>query len=459
MSNGTTYRRGSVFGALLLIAIGLLFLYANITPDFSPWALLAKYWPVLIIFWGLSRLADYFMLRGTDQAASVTRISAGDIIGLLFIFIFGMLFTQFTSVLNDPDKRRRIFGTEVGCVFGKQYDFTDEVKLPVTPGATLHLDNLRGDIQASLAPANNLMVTGKKTVCAESEEEARTLSEDFKLAAEGPPDAPRVRWGTEGSRGGFVSADVQAQVPRRVNLTVATERGDIVLRGLEGNLDVKARRGDATVEDIKGDVVLDVRRADVVVSNITGSVRVESSGGEVEIRNVTGGAALLGEWGGPIRLAAIQGPVRFESRRTKFTAAKIEGELSTGGGFNLRGVPGDVFLETKDYEVDLEEVTGEIKIENRNGPVRVRLPRSPRYPISIETRNGDIELEMPAASDFLISASARDGEIQSDFEGPELKVEEQGHNDAVLKGTVGRGGTAIALSTTHGVIRLRRGAR
>jgi hypothetical protein len=95
MANGTTtYKRGSAFGALLLIAIGLLFLYANMNPDFSPWPVLARYWPLLIIFWGLSRLVDYFMLRGTEQAAAVTRINAGDIIGLLFILIFGMLFTR-----------------------------------------------------------------------------------------------------------------------------------------------------------------------------------------------------------------------------------------------------------------------------------------------------------------------------------------------------------------------------
>jgi DUF4097 and DUF4098 domain-containing protein YvlB len=123
---------------------------------------------------------------------------------------------------------------------------------------------------------------------------------------------------------GFVTGDVEAQVPRRINLSVDTRRGDVDLKGIEGNVTVKAQRGDATLDDIKGDVVLDIRRADVSVSNITGSVRVESGGGEVEIRNVSGGAALLGEYGGPIRLAAIQGPVRFESRRTKFTASKIE---------------------------------------------------------------------------------------------------------------------------------------
>ncbi len=457
MANGTTYKRGSVFGALLLIAIGLLFLYANMNPDFSPWPLLARYWPLLIIFWGLSRLVDYFMLRGTDQAATVTRISAGDIIGLLFILIFGMFITQSFRIMSE--RRGPWLGEKFGCFLGKSYNFTDELKQPLTPGATLQLEDLRGDIRVSPAPANELVVTSNKTVCADSEEEARKLADSFKLTTDGTAEGLRVRWSTQGSTPGFVSADVEARVPRRVNLTATTEHGDVSVNGIEGNVDLKTSHGDVTVEGVKGDVSLDARHADITVRDITGSVRVESGGGEVEIRNVSGGAALMGEYGGPIHLAAIQGPVRFESRRTKFSASKIEGELTTGGGFNLRGVPGDVYLETKDYEVDFEEVTGEIKVENRNGPVRVTLSRAPRYPITIETRSGDIELQMPAASEFQISATARDGEIQSDFEGPELKAEEERNDTATLKGSYGKAGAAIQLSTTHGVIHLRRSAR
>jgi len=456
MANGTTYKRGSVFGALLLIAVGLLFLYANMNPEFSPWPLLARYWPLLIIFWGLSRLVDYFMLRGTDQAATVTRISAGDIIGLLFILMFGMFITQSFRILRE---RPPWLGKELGCMLGKEYNFNDELKQVMAPGATLQLENRRGDIQVSAAPANELVVTSNKTVCANSEEEARKLADSIHLSADGSPDTFRVRWSQEGIAGGFVGADVVAQVPRRVNLTGSTEHGDVSVKGIEGNLDLKTSHGDVTVEGVKGDVSLDARHADITVRDITGSVRVESGGGEVEIRNVSGGAALMGEYGGPIHLAAIQGPVRFESRRTKFSASKIEGELTTGGGFNLRGVPGDVYLETKDYEVDFEDVAGEIKIENRNGPVRVTLSRAPRYPITIETRSGDIELQMPAASEFQITASARDGEIQSDFEGPELKAAEEQHNDATLKGSYGKGGAPIQLTTTHGVIHLRRNAR
>lgn len=459
MSNGTTYRRGSVFGALLLIAIGALFLYANMNPEFSPWPVLARYWPVLIIFWGLSRLVDYFALRGTEQAAAVTRISAGDIIGLLFILIFGMLFTQIVRRGMEPGHPFpiRIGDEDLGCLFGKQFEFTDEIRQQLPPGANLDLSNLRGAVNVAPIAGNEALLNVRKTVCAASEPEARQIAESTSLTWEGSGGNYHLRWSTTGATSGFTGAAVEAQVPARVNLTLATERGNASVRGIEGNVELRVERGDTTVENVGGDVRVDIRRGDVTVADILGAVRVDGRGGEVEIRNVRGGAIIQGEYGGPIRVASVQGPTRFESRRTKFSASKLDGEVTTSGGFRVRGVPGDVSLDTKDYEIELEEVTGEIRIENRNGPVRIRMPRAPRYPIHVETRSGDIELVLPTDSGFQVAAEARDGEIQSDFEGPDLKlVEEDGRDAATLKGTHGKGGVPIQLTTRHGVIYLRR---
>ncbi|MGH9813128.1 MAG: DUF4097 family beta strand repeat-containing protein [Candidatus Acidiferrales bacterium] len=461
MSNGTgtTYRRGSVFGALLLIGIGFLFLYANINSEFNPWTLLARYWPVLIIFWGLSRLADYFILRGTDQAAAVTRIGAGDIIGLIFILIFGTIFTQIVRLPLDPNFPFRLGGGDFPCLFGQEREFTEQLEQAWTPADRLDLSDLRGDVLVTGATTSQLQIKVRKRFCAPDSSDTDSLNQNVQARLERISDGYQFRMEGPGNleRTPLVRTDLEIQMPASRELVVGTRHGDVTLRGTSGNVTLKVEHGDVVIEGVKGDVSLDVRHGEVTVADVTGSVRVDGRGDEVEIRNVTGGAAVLGEYGGPIRLAAIQGPARFESRRTRFTASKIDGEFTTGGGFRLRGVPGDVQLETKDYDIEAEEVTGEVNITNRNGPVRVRIPRAPRYPISIETRNGDIELTLPADSGFKIDASARDGEIESDFEGPGLQRSDDDRRDnATLTGTVGNGAAAIKLTTTHGVIRLRR---
>jgi len=51
-------QRGPLTGALLLITAGLLFLYANLSPDWNPWPVISRYWPVLLIVLGLGKLWD-----------------------------------------------------------------------------------------------------------------------------------------------------------------------------------------------------------------------------------------------------------------------------------------------------------------------------------------------------------------------------------------------------------------
>lgn len=458
MSNGTTYRRGSIFGALLLIGIGFLFLYANVNSEFNPWMLLARYWPLLIIFWGLSRLADYFILRNTDQAATVTRIGAGDIIGLIFILIFGTIFTQIVRLPLDPNFPFRLGGGDFPCLFGQEQEFTEELEQAWTPADRLDLSNLRGDVTVTAAAAPQLRIKIRKKFCAPNQADAESLNQNVQAKLERTSDGYQLRMEGPGNleRTSLVRTDLDVQLPATRELVLGTRHGDVSLRGVESKVTLRVEHGDVTLNGVKGDVDLDVRHGEVSVADVTGAVRVDGRGDEVEIRNVTGGAAILGEYGGPIVLANIQGPARFESRRTRFSASKIDGEFTTSGGFRLRGVPGDVQLETKDYDIEAEDVTGEVNITNRNGPVRVQVPRAPRYPISIETRNGDIELTLPADSGFKIDASARDGEVESDFEGPGLQKSEDRHDNATLTGTVGNGAVAIRLATTHGVIRLRR---
>ena len=59
-------RRRSVAGPIILIAFGLLFLLLNFLPDFDPWPVLARYWPLSLIFLGLGRIWDYYRYRPSE---------------------------------------------------------------------------------------------------------------------------------------------------------------------------------------------------------------------------------------------------------------------------------------------------------------------------------------------------------------------------------------------------------
>jgi len=452
MAEATSYRRGSVFGALLLIAIGALFLYANLDPGFSAWPFIGRYWPVLIIFWGLSKLTDYLALRGTPQAASAARITGGDIVGLVFLILCG---SAFSAAVERGDRFITIGDEKIGCLFGNEFEFADELTQEVPPASTLTLANLRGDVTVETDSGDKLRLLAHKTICARSQEEAQRMAAGFVPVLEPDDHGYDFHWDAPSGAKGLMEMRLDVQSPRNVNLKVAGRRGDVRLQGIAGNVSVEWERGDASVDGIAGDVSVKIRRGSVEVAAVSGSVEVEGRGGDVNIREVSGPASIEGEFYGPLQFANISGNAAFISRRTNFKAARIEGEMTVDSGvFSLHGVSGDITLRTRDKEIEIEEVAGAIRVVNRNGRVQVRLPKTLAGPIEIENERGGIELEVPAGAGFALSATARKGRVDSDFEG--LKEEEQSGGTTTLTGSPGGGGPAIRLTTSYGTISIHR---
>jgi DUF4097 and DUF4098 domain-containing protein YvlB len=455
MSNGTAYRRGSVFGALLLISIGGLFLYANLHPEFSAWPILATWWPVIIIFWGLGKLVDYLLLRGTPEAAAVTRLSGGDIFGLIFLILLGTFFSHIHHRGVWRGGALQIGDEELGCLFSNQYEFSDEVELSVTAPGPLSLANLRGDIAVRSAPDNRIRIHATKHACASTEAEARERAEKVLPLLQPEGGGYDFRWDTPLGSSGLQSADLAVEVPQGVPVRISGSRGDLVVSGLQTDVAVESERGDVTLSDIAGNVEVELRRGSVNVSDVKGNVNVRGRGGDITISRVSGAASLDGEYYGPLRFTSVSGPTRFVSRRTTFEAAQIEGELTMDSGeLNLRSVPGDVTLLTRDKEIEIAGVTGALRVANRNGRVVVRSPQPPASPIEVENERGSIELFLPGASGFQITASAHKGDITSDF--PGLDPQRQHGSDEVLTGSVGNGRVNIRLTTSIGTIAIRR---
>lgn len=472
MSNGTAYRRGSVFGALLLIAIGGLFLYANFQPEFSPWPLVAKYWPVLIIFWGLGKLVDYLMLRGRPEAAAATRLTGGDIFALILILCFGTLFSQAVQKGWWAGPGIVIGDEELGCLLGQEYEFSEELVQSVTPPTTLSLSNSRGDVTLTGGAGDEIRVVVRKKVCAATEAEAERLAQGFEPVLEKAGTGYEFRWKTSAGASKVVRAEVDMQVPQAVNLELALSRGNAQVNDVQGDVQLALSRGDARLARIQGGVQLSTSRGDVQLGDIQGDVsvtmsrgsahltsvrgeaRVAGRGEEASFRDIQGATTLEGEFH-TVHLAGIAGPTRFESRHTHFEVPRIEGEVTFDyGDLSLRGIPGDVSLITEKKDIEMEDVTGRLRIENRHGPVVIRFRTPPTRDIEVENRSADIELYLPQNSGFEIDARARDGEIESDFPGLTPKGEDR--KDQTLSGTYGARRASIRLSTTYGTIHLRR---
>jgi hypothetical protein len=65
---------GALTAGLILIALGAIFLAETLYAPFSPWRLVARYWPLILIILGLKNLYLYFTWQEapppSDKAAS-----------------------------------------------------------------------------------------------------------------------------------------------------------------------------------------------------------------------------------------------------------------------------------------------------------------------------------------------------------------------------------------------------
>ena len=69
--------RRSFTGPIILICIGVFFLVVNLVPSLDPWTLLWRYWPVVLILFGVARVWDYYAAQRYAGAA------AGEVSGIV----------------------------------------------------------------------------------------------------------------------------------------------------------------------------------------------------------------------------------------------------------------------------------------------------------------------------------------------------------------------------------------
>lgn len=88
--NRRTRYRGSITGALVLIAIGVLLLVTNMHPGVA-WGLLWHYWPLILIFIGVGQIFDAFIFRErTGAPTTPDHVSGVTVAFVVLILIFGL---------------------------------------------------------------------------------------------------------------------------------------------------------------------------------------------------------------------------------------------------------------------------------------------------------------------------------------------------------------------------------
>ncbi|HVP43334.1 MAG TPA: DUF4097 family beta strand repeat-containing protein [Terriglobales bacterium] len=448
-------RPRSFAGPLVLILIGLVFMLRNFnvlsTAAMFHW--FARYWPVLIIVWGLVKLLEYYQAQ---RAGYPPRgVGAGGVVLLVFLILFGLAASEgervnWGRVGSEMDIDEDVFSN----VFGQTYTYTGEVEQAFPKNvSSVHVVSDRGDVNVQAWDQDKIKVSYNKSVGAANESDAKQVDNQTKPQITIAGDTLTVNANTGGAGDKPVKNNLEIFIPRRAALDLALKRGDVTVRERTGDVKASTTHGDVSLDNVRGNTSLNVRRGSVTVSKVTGDLSVEGRIDDTTVSDVSGSVRFSGDFFGTVSLSRAGKGVSFKSSRTDLEFAKLAGEFNMQRDeLHASGASGPLHVLTRAKEIHLEDVSGDVRIENSNADVEIRASRVPLGNIQVENHRGRVALVVPARAGFQLDARTSRGEVQSDFD---VKIETAGR-EAHATGQVGGGGPSVRLNTDRADIEIRK---
>jgi DUF4097 and DUF4098 domain-containing protein YvlB len=318
-----------------------------------------------------------------------------------------------------------------------------------------------------------------------SEEEARRYFAGYELTA-APVDggvAVNGRTAAAHHRSNSLCSEIKLKVPRRFNLDLETQGGDITLSSaFEGTARATTAGGDINTQDVSGPLRAETAGGSIKIGNVGQRVDARTAGGSIRVGNVKGDAVLetsggeivTGQIDGSLRAETAGGDVVIGGAAGRIVAQTAGGQIeigksggnvrveTAGGSIRLRGTRGQVVAETAGGNIDLYEIQGAIKASTAAGRILAQFDSKEKAfgASQLQTSRGDVEVFLPADLPLTIDAAidmAAGHQIRSDF-----PVDIQWDKEEFVQRTVrGRmalngGGELLRIRTVAGSIDIRK---
>jgi hypothetical protein len=456
----STVRRsaGTIFWGLTLVGIGALLLARNLGYNVPIWGYVARYWPALLIAWGLLKLVDYYRFRHAGDNRSL--FSGGEVALLIFIIFLGSAITTAANISPDFGRIFEIGDLDLWDITGNSFTYDEHQEAAVASGSSIEIFNLYGDVEVRPSDSDRVVLEVKKTIRASDKDEADRLEKDFTFAVKN--DGSKYRIASNRDDLGFrglprqrYKSSMTIQVPRRSSLRVDNRNGRVSIQDLTGSEEVSNRYGEIDIRNITGDLHVENRNGSVTVQDVSASVKINNRFSSTTVKNV-GGNLNVSTRNGSADISGVKGNAEITNSFAPITVENIQGDLTINGRNNsvdVQRVDGDLRAESSYQNVNIRDVRSAVTVNSRNGDLLVSFVRPPQKNIQITSRFGNITLELPPASSFYIDARTEFGNIDSEFDGLNAN---RSNRERSLSGRYGQGGAQITISARNGDIHLAR---
>lgn len=451
-----SYRRGSIVGPILVIAVGVTFLLAQTGHIASQhlWDWYGRWWPILLIGVGGIVLLEWIVDTAFHRDTPYGRRSIGG--GIIFLLILFAVAGLSYNGIRDGGRHFllnnfNINQEDLDQFIGDKHESDQTLDQAFPAGSALEVDNPRGDITLSgTSDDNQIHVILHKEVYSRSDSDAATKAQQLTPAISNNGGNLQLRLPLiDGARGNLIIT-----VPPSATSTIVANHGDVHVSSFKSPITITANHGDVEISAINGPITTHINNSgsSFSVHSTTGPVTLQGRGGDVTINDIDGPVSIDGDFFGSTHLEHIRANVRFHSTRTDFKLARLDGEMNLDkDDLTADQALGPVILTTRSHNITLDRVAGDVSVTNKNGTVDLT-SAPPLGNVTVENRNGTVNLTLPEQAGFSVHADTSSGNLQNDFD---LPVQENDEH-RTLQGTVGRGTSTIHLSTTDGDIALKK---
>ncbi|HLH38083.1 MAG TPA: DUF4097 family beta strand repeat-containing protein [Bryobacteraceae bacterium] len=447
-------RRSSIVAPLILIAIGALFLARNLYPELPVLDYIARYWPFVLIAWGALRLGEIVFWAASERPMPRFGVSPGEWVLVIFLCIFGSSLHAVRGFSSWwPRSRVMIGGLDM---FGENYEFPLSGEKASGSAPRVVIENFRGNARISAGDANEVKVTGHRTIRSLDQSAADNANAQAPLELTGDANEIHIRNNQDRVSNGRVrlTADMEITVPKGASIEAHGIYGDFDINGVNGSVDIISDNAGVRLQDIGGDTRIDLRRSDVVrASNVKGPFELKGRGGDVDLQDMQGPVTINGAYSGVLEFRNLAKPLHFQGENTTLGVERLPGDVRMAlGDMTGSNLVGPITLSTRSRDVQLSDFTNSVDINVDRGDITLRPGVLPLARIEAQTRSGNIDLALPPNAKFDLSATTSHGEVNNDFGAP-LRNEEQGRG-AALRGS--NGGPTVTLHSDHGDVTVRK---
>lgn len=448
---------GVIFWGLILVAIGVLMLAHNLGYSIQIWPYIGRYWPALLIAWGLLKFVDYFRFRYSGDNRPL--FSGGEVALLIFVIFAGTAITTAANVSPDLGNIFQIGDLDLWDITGNSYSFDEHEEQMVPAGSEIEIVNYFGNVEVRASDSDRVILDAKKTIRATSRDEADKLARDFTFAISNDGSRYRIASNKDTATGGGTigrqgfKSSLAIQLPKQSVVHVDNRNGRVAIQDLTGNQDIVNRYGDVEVRNITGRLKVEDRNGSVDVENVSDSVIINNEYANTTAKMI-GSDLEIGTRNGSVDVSGVKGNAKITNSYAPINVENVHGTLAINGRNNsidVQHVDGDITAESSYENVNIRDPRSAVMINGRNGEMTVSFERPPERDIVISSQYGAVMLDLPSSSSFSIDARTQYGEISTEFDGLN---QGSSSRDRFLKGQVGNGGPKITIDLRNGDIHL-----